>query len=245
MSDVSIRDLLERIHHFQTLLGEWNGCLRRGPMLLKTQQANIQKHEAALNQLKEQLKLLQVEANRKEQEVAANDQAIARRKEQLQASKTNKEYQALLLQIKADEAARSVLDDEAIEAIENVEQFAKKLPAAEADLKKSQEVFQTSQKKFLAEKPEFEAEIKRITEELSKIEVLLPREFREVYDRLVQSVGGTAALAVVVNQHFCGECNYRIPINSLARLLQKMPIVCSSCARLLYVPSDFVFDSGQ
>ena len=239
-----IRSVLERVHQLQTRLGELNGRLRRGPLVLKTQEGNVQKQQEKLDGLNEELRKLQQEAKAKEQEVAANDQAIARRKLQLQESKSNKEYQALLLQIKADEAARGVLDDEALEAIEKAERFADNIPPAKAELQKLQELHDSTRAKFLEEKPGIETEVQRFATLLKEEEVKLPREFKDVYERLIKSVGGSEALAVVEGHKFCGGCNHQIPINSLAQILQKKPIVCSSCARLLYVPQDFQFDKG-
>jgi predicted nucleic acid-binding Zn-ribbon protein len=240
----NIRNILEQIHLIQSQLNDLNGSLRRAPLVLKAQEGNIQKQLANLAQINETYQKLKAEAKQKELEVAANDQALAKRKTQLQESKSNKEYQALQLQIKADEAARSVLDDEALEAIEKAEQYAVNIPVAETELKKLRELYETTKKKFLEDKPQIEAKIVQFQQLLETEEVKLPRDFCEIYNRLVHNVGGNEALAIVENQKYCGGCNHQIPINSLAQILQKKPITCSSCARLLYVPKDFIFDKG-
>ncbi|MDR0335728.1 MAG: hypothetical protein LBI18_01415 [Planctomycetaceae bacterium] len=245
MSDLdNIRKTLEQIHLIQTQLNDLNGSLRRAPLVLKAQEGNIQKQLANLAQINETYQKLKADAKQKELEVAANDQALAKRKTQLQESKSNKEFQALQLQIKADEAARSVLDDEALEAIEKAEQYASNVPVAEAELKKLRDLYETTKKKFLEEKPKIEAQIIQLQQILETEESKLPRDFGEIYNRLIRNVGGNEALAIVENQKYCGGCNHQIPINSLAQILQKKPITCSSCARLLYLPEDFVFDKG-
>ena len=239
-----IRDVLEHLHLFHIRLDDLNGRLRRGPLLQKTQEGNIQKISAKLEQLQVAHRALLAEAKKRKLEVASHDQAIAKRKLQLQEAKTNKEYQALLLQIQTDEAARGVLDDAALEAIDKAERFEPNFPPVEAELKKAQELYETTKKKFLADKPHIESEIADYNTQLQAEETNLPQAFREVYDRLVRSVGGVNALAVVEQQKYCGGCNHQIPVNSLAQILAKKPIVCSSCARLLYVPADFEFDKG-
>jgi len=213
-------------------------------VLLKTQEGNIQKSTAKLEKLQEEHRSLVADAKKRELDVAAHDQTIARRKQQLQEAKTNKEYQALQIQIQTDEAARNVLDDEALEAMEKADRFTQNFPPVEAEVKKAQELYETTKKKFLAEKPHIESEIADYTEQLKTEEVKLPKEYRDVYDRLIRSVGGANALAVVEGQKFCGGCNHQIPVNSLAQILAKKPMTCSSCARLLYVPVDFKFDKG-
>jgi len=245
MADIDgIRDVLEHVHLIQTRLGDLNGRLRRGPLLLKTQEGNIQKITEKLNKLQEELRLLVADAKDKEQEVNVHDQAIAKRKLQLQEAKTNKEYQALQVQIQADEAARDVLDDKALDAMDKAEKFTQNFPPIEAELKKAQELYETTKQKFFSEIPHIESEITDYSNQLQTEEVKMPSEFREVYDRLIRSVGGENALAVVEGQKYCGGCNHQIPVNSLAHILAKKPVVCSSCARLLYVPADFMFDKG-
>jgi len=238
------RDVLEHIHLIQTRLADLNGRLRRGPVLLKTQEGNIQKITAKLEKLQEEHRSLVADAKKKELDVTVHDQAIAKRKQQLQEAKTNKEYQALQIQIQADEAARGALDDAALEAMEAADRFTKNFPPVEAEEKKVQELYETTKKKFLAEKPQIETEIADYTEQLQAEEAKLPKDYRDVYDRLIRSVGGANALAVVEGQKYCGGCNHQIPVNSLAQILAKKPMVCSSCARLLYVPVDFKFDKG-
>ena len=245
MADLDgIRDTLEQVHLIQTQLGDLNGRLRRGPALLKTQEGNIQKITATLKQLQTQHSALTAEAKKREQEVAAHDQAIARRKLQLQEAKTNKDYQALQMQIQTDEAARSVLDEEALNAMEKAENFVEKFVPVESEIKKAQELYETTKQKFFAEKPHIESEIADYNTQLQVEEAKMPKEFRDVYNRLVRSVGGSNALAVVEGQKYCGGCSHQIPVNSLAHILAKKPVTCSSCARLLYVPTDFEFDKG-
>ena len=239
-----IRGVMARLHQLQNRLGELNSRLRHRPEVLENQEKNIRKVLFEQEKLKETQKQLQLEARKKEQEVSLSDQALAKRKVQLSEAKTNKEYQALQHQIKADEATRSILDDEALEAMDKAEKFAEKFLPVDAELAKAKELFENTRKKFLAEKPGIEAEIARLGAQLKDTEAELPRDFREIYDRLVRSVGGENALAAVENQKYCGGCNYQVPINSLAMILQRIPITCSSCARLLYVDEEFVFDKG-
>lgn len=240
-----IRSVLERIHQLQARLADLNGRLQKGPKVLKVQENNIKKQQDNLDKVRNDHQMLLADAKLKEQEVAANDLTISKRKQQLQEAKNNKDYSALQIQIKADEAARDVLEGEALEAIEKAEKFAETFPAVEEEVKRVQELYDRTKQKFLEEKPGIEDEIARFGKLLAEEEVKLPRDFKEIYLRLVQSKGGDQATAPVEKQKFCGGCNHQVPINSLAKILQKQPILCSSCARLLYVPEDFVFDKGR
>ncbi|MDR0328217.1 MAG: hypothetical protein LBI05_07990 [Planctomycetaceae bacterium] len=239
-----IRDVLEEVHLIQTRLADLNGRLRRGPLLLKTQEGNIQKLLAKREQLQTEHRALVADSKAKEQVVAVHDQGIAKRKLQLQEAKTNKDYQALQLQIQTDEAARGSLDDAALESMEKAEKFTQNFIPVDAEIKKAQELYETTKQKVASEKPEIESEIAEYNKQLKTEESKMPKEFREVYDRLIHGVGGADALAVVEGRGYCGGCNHQIPVSSLAHIIAKKPVTCSSCARLLYVPKDFQFDKG-
>ncbi|MCL2742707.1 MAG: hypothetical protein FWE67_02540 [Planctomycetaceae bacterium] len=247
MSDsdnINLRSTLERIHQLQIRLADLQSRLRRGPAVQKSQEQKIQKQREKLEEIQNEHKKLLTAARDKEQQVTASDQNITKRKQQLQEAKTNRDYQALQSQIQIDEAARDNLEIDALEAMDKAEAFAKTISPVQEELKKLQEIHEQTKKKFQEEKPGIDEEIKKFTVLLQTEEVKLPKSFSEVYTRLVRNNGGSEALAVVVQQKFCGGCNHQIPINSLALILQKKPITCSSCARLLYLPEDFVFERG-
>jgi len=73
---LGIHSVLETLHRLQTQLNDLNGRLRRGPLVLKSQEAAIVKATAQLNAVLEKHKQLQVDVKMKEQEGLTGDQAI-------------------------------------------------------------------------------------------------------------------------------------------------------------------------
>ncbi len=239
-----LTELLGRLDRIQRQLSDLNGRLRRGPILLKSQDASVRQLVTQLETIQGKQQQLILEAKGKEKQSNEGEAAIARRKSQLSEAKTNKEYQALKSQIATDETASAVLAEEALEAMEISEKFRETVAAAEAEVAKAQQLFEKTRKTFAEEEPSIRAEIERCTTELNGAESELSRDFREIYNRLVRSHGGDAALALVVNRKFCGGCNQTLPIHFIAQVIQGKPICCSSCGRLLYVPDDFEFEKG-
>jgi len=245
MSTVSeLTELLGRLERIQRQLADLHSRLRRGSLLAKSQETAIHALEQKLDQAKSRQKALILDVKEKERKNLESENAIARRKTQLAESKTNKEFQALKAQITVDEEANSLLADEVLEAMEASEKFVQTVQSTEEELKKAVQQYETSTKQFQAEEPTIRADIQKYTEELHAAESELPREFREVYDRLVKSHGGDQALAMVTNQKYCGGCNQTLPINFIALVIQGRPVPCSSCGRLLYVPEGFQFAKG-
>ncbi|MGL6196814.1 MAG: zinc ribbon domain-containing protein [Thermoguttaceae bacterium] len=241
---LNLTELMERLDRIQRQLSDLGSRLRRGPLMLKSQDTSIKNLTLKLEQVLEEQKQLLLASKAKEKQNTESEQAIARRKAQLSESKNNKEFQALKMQIAADEAASAVLADEVLEAMEAYENFGATVVATEKELEKAKELFETTRKQVLAEEPSIKSDIERCTAELKAAESKLPKEFREVYDRLVRSSGGTEALAVIVNQNFCSGCNQTLPINSIAMVIQGKAVTCSSCGRLLFVPEGYQFSKG-
>ena len=239
-----LTELMERLGRLQCQLGDLGSRLRRGQLLAKSQEGVVKNCQADLEKARERQKQLQLDAKEKEKHNEEGERSITRRKTQLAESKSNKEFQALKMQIAADEAANAVLADEALEAMEIAEKYSSTVAAAEVELKKSMEIYDTTKKNFAEEEPVIRAAFARCSGELKAAENELKHDFREIYDRLVKSHGGEEALAVIANQKFCGGCNQTLPINSIALVIQGKPTTCSSCGRLLYVPEGYQFEKG-
>lgn len=244
MANRELRDLMESLHRTLQCLGDLSARLRRGPLTIKAQEKNLGSLTEKRDKAKAEHQKRVLEAKEKERQMNAAETAIAKRKTQLSEAKTNKEYQALQSQIAADETANSVLADETLEAIEKAEKCLPAVTAAEEELKKGESLLEATRQTVALEEPAIRADIARFSEELHALEKELPSEFREIYGRLVHHFEGPERLAVIVKQKFCGGCNQQVPINSLAQILQKKPITCSCCGRLLFVPEDYVFDRG-
>ncbi len=213
-------------------------------MIVQAHQRTVAQCTEVLEKHKAEYQKLLLVAKEKDKQMTAAEAAIAKRKTQLQEAKSNKEFQALQVQIKADEVANSVLADETLEAMEKAEKYMPNIAAAEVELRKAAEQLEGGKKTFALEEPVIQADVERVNAELRTYEKRLPRDFVELYARLVKHLGGPESLAVVVKNKFCGGCNQQIPINALAQILEEKPITCGSCGRLLFVPEDFKFGRG-
>lgn len=240
MANDSLAELMGRIHRIHKQISDLRGRLERAPRLLQAQQANEAKIKERLEKVKEEYQTLLKLARDKEKHFTISEEAITKRKTQLQEAKNNKEFQALKLQINADEAANSLLADETLEAMEKAERFYPKVSEIEEELKKSHEIQEKTQKTIEKESPALQVEIERCQKLLEEAETEIPFKFREPYHRLVRGLGGEQAMAAISDQNFCGGCRQLVPINMVSQVVQgETPLLCKSCGRLLYVPEGF------
>jgi len=238
-TDNTIALLLAEIHQIQRQLSDLNSRLQRGPKMIQVQKDAAERILARLEQVKADYRQLAQAAKFKEDQLAQSETALTRRKSQMQEAKTNKEYQALKLQVEADEASNGALADETLLAMEKAEKFAPNITSIEQELGAANEMLAKTQSKVTEESPMIEADIVRCSTRLKEAESKLPKDFKDIYSRLAKSMGGEQSLAQIYDQNFCGGCRQSIPINFIAQVLHGKPVTCKSCGRLLYIPEGY------
>lgn len=222
---------LHRLHRQLTDLRE---RLDRGPKQIRATEANIKHCEEQVAKTKAESKALRLVADQKQLQLRSHEDKAKELQAKLNTASSNREYQAFREQIAADKMARSVLEDEILEAMEKADGFQKNIAEAESVLasarKKSEEV-----RAIVAKQQEpLEADVARIEAELRQAEEALPDDVRVTYNRIVRQKGEDA-LAMVENQ-YCGGCNQQIQLNMLNKVMLGHPVFCKTCGRLLYLP---------
>lgn len=234
-----IAEALRTLHRIHRQLNDLKGRLARGPRLVKAHDASVAKLQQAHDEIKDEYQKLRMSVDQKQLQLNANEAEVKKREGQLLHAADNREYQALKDQIAADNMANSVLADEILEGMEEIDAMAGKVTEAEKALVKGKEDAEKAKATIAEERPTIEADIERLKGEMKEVETSLPPDFKEFYDRLVRN-RGEDALALVEGQ-FCTGCNRQIPINRVNELMLGNPIVCMSCGRLLYLPEDYSF----
>ncbi len=152
----------------------------------------------------------------------------------MNAAKNNREFQAIKEQIGADTQANSVLSDEILEILEEIDSlqinskgFDEKLKLIEAEKVKTEA--NVAQKLAVLNQ-----ELERVEGSLAVLEKQLTPEFLVQYQRLVsnRSEDSMAPLDDVS----CGGCYTSLPPKILDSLRKEQAISCPSCGRLLYRP---------
>jgi hypothetical protein len=226
---------LTRLHELHLQLREVQSELDQGPRQIAARRQGVEKKQAELEARRQKLKQARMLADQKNLQLKANETKIAELKSKQNAVTSNREYDILRGQIEADTMAKSVLEDEIIEALETVDrtqvevkQLEQDVAAAEAELKKfTQEI----ESKIPGLKERAEA-LRALVAEAEKF---LPAVIAPEYRRLVQ-VHGADALASVENRS-CSHCCLTLTQQMMVELKSGKTLFCKSCGRLLYLPA--------
>jgi len=229
-------DVLRTLHRIHKQLADLKDRRDRGPRQLRAGEAGIKQREDDLAKVREELKLMRKNIDQKQLQMKTNEQKIKDLDTKLNQAASNREYQILKDQIAADKMANSVLEDEIIEMMDQVDGFQPKIAEAEAVLKTTKEKVSASQTTVQSQAASILEDIVRLEAELKQSEAELPEGIREMYLRMAKK-SGEDALAEVVDGA-CGGCCQQVPINVQANIRMLQPSFCRTCGRLLYIAEE-------
>ena len=227
-------DVLRTLHRIHRQLGDLRERLDRGPKHIRAGDANVKHREDELAKIREEAKTLRKAVDQKQLELKSIEQKVKDLKIKLNAAASNREYQILKEQIAADEMAKSVLEDEIIEALEGIDAFQPKIVETEGGLTAGRDKAAQIRTDVQRQQPLIQADIQRLEAELQQCEANLPPVIRDVYQRIARTKGEDALAPVVDGS--CGGCNQQVPLNVQAEIRMLHPSFCKTCGRLLYLP---------
>lgn len=227
---------LRELHRIHQQLSDLRDRLRRGPKQVEAHTANVTRLEAELAQAQAQLKAGKVVVDQKQLLLKSSEGKVLDLKVKLNSASNNREYQALLEQIAATEMAGSVLADEILEALEQVDAFQLHIVEAQAKLAQGKDELKRATDNVATKAGELKSEVSRLEIELRDAEGILPADIRDTYQRMVKSKGSDC-MARLENDS-CGGCFQNLTPNMINSLQLGHMVFCKSCGRLLYMPED-------
>lgn len=211
------------------------------PVQIEQLKAAFQTETKQVTVLEEQVKALQVKRNGMEGDLAAKEASVKKLQGQLYAVKTNKEYTTFQHQIAGVKADNSVLEEEILKVMEQVDQQKAAVAAAKEVLKGHEATHRESVAVIEQEMATLDAAIAQLTDQRQAITPRVERKLLAQYERIVEKKDGLGLVPVRVRQEACGGCHMNIPPQTINEIrLKERWITCGSCARLLYYPDESV-----
>ena len=230
-------ETLRTLHRVRQQLDDLNERLERGPRVVRAHQANVERLETELQKLRDEALALRIATDDKQNQLASGETSITKRRQQVQAAASNREFQALQDEIAAAERTNEVLEIEILEALDKLDGYDRRIEQAVAAVAKGRQEVEKAAEAVAKQEPHIRGDIERLRGELQHCESDLPGDFRETYHRVIRQKGEDA-LAPVQGE-FCGGCNQHVPVNMINDLMLNRPVTCKSCGRLLYLPEDY------
>ncbi len=234
---------LRELHRIHRQLADLRERKERGPKQIRAREANLTRLGDELTRLQGEHKAARVRSDQKQLLLKSGEEKILGLKGKLNAAASNREYQALKDQIAADQMAGSVLADEILEAMEKIDELAGQLAEQQQKIAAAKDELAKAQQAVADQAGMLDTDIKRLEAELRQAEAALPPDFREPYQRVVNSKQDDAMAEV--QGEFCGGCHQQLTPNNMAELSMSLGIFCRNCGRLVYLPEDRIPRAGK
>lgn len=197
-------------------------------------QGEFEKSKAQVESLDSAMKQLKLKQKEKEMDLAEREEKIVKLQVQLTQIKTNKEYSVLQQEIASGKADNSILEEEIIRLMDEVD-------LAVRNLNGGREVMKQDEKKLHDKKAELDQKEKtcrgRIDElKARKFELIrqVHPEVSALYEKILAKKSGVALAPI--NGENCSACHMLLRPQILNEvMLRENLVLCESCSRILYL----------
>lgn len=204
------------------------------PGRLKSIDDMLESKKAGIKQTEENLKRVQLKLKEKEVSLQQKEEQIKKLQGQLYTLKTNKEYSTMLAEIGGIQADNSLMEEDIINFMDEIELARKKI-SEEKELFKAEELKAQKDKEDINSKTkEIEAALSGLNEKRNDIAPNIEKQVIFRYEKILKNKDGLAI--VPVENGSCGGCHMSLPPQVISDVkLREDIIICGSCLRILYI----------
>ncbi|HDD45223.1 MAG TPA: hypothetical protein ENG63_10265 [Candidatus Desulfofervidus auxilii] len=168
-----------------------------------------------------------------EWELEDTEARIKKSKQKMMEVKTNKEYQALLVEIEELKKIASEWEEKIIIALDEIEEAKKVVAEKEEKVKELEKRLIEAQKRLEISFTNLKKELLDLRKKREEMVKYIPKEILQRYDFIRQHRNGQAVVAV--NDGVCEGCHMHIPPQNYNELLRVDKLMtCPSCQRIIY-----------
>ena len=229
---IATTDIMESLHQILKSMTEHRDKLERGPIRIAAHQARVTEATSQLEAAREKLQSARMTVDGKQLQLKTSEAKNLELQTKLNTCNSNREYQALLEKIAADQMSRSVLEDEILEWMETVDKLVGLVTDATAVVENTKRQMQEDSLRVKEESRILHSDIIQLEKELTDTEKRLPEEIKPDYQRIVKTRKEDSLASV--RDGICEGCFQQILPNMIAQLALKESVICTSCGRLLY-----------
>lgn len=229
-----VLDKLLELMRLDLKIARLDQAMARAPAELKNRRAAVVGIEEKAKQVSDRVKLLKAQILLRENERKSHQQKIDKLKGQASEVRSNKEFVAFRSEISNTQGEVDRLDGEILKILEVVEQAEAKLAEFEGEKGREQELADKAQADIDEKQADVRAKRDGLLKDRPPLLEALPKEPREIYER-VREARGRAMSAL--EGEFCSACGERQTRNDVYLVQNRSRlVVCRACNRILFQP---------
>lgn len=234
---MGIQEILEILKRAQEIDREIHGMgqeIAFIPETIRQLTEVFEAEKARLNRLESQLKEIQLRQKQKEGELNEKEVLIRKYDSQLTQVKTNKEYSALQQEIASLKADGSILEDQILGILEEMDRAQQEVREERERLAQVEKESQEKKKELTDRAESLKAKLTELNGKRIEMISQVSPEARELYDKIIKKKEGLALVSV--DGEACGACRMEIRPQLLNEIkLKENLVVCENCSRILYL----------
>lgn len=201
--------------------------------LLEGLGARVFDSEKGLQEIQAQLDELQKRYRLHESDILVNQSRVKKSREKLGSVKNNKEYQSILKEIEDMQAKNSLVEDEMIAILEQIETIEQAIHTKNSEKEKIEAQVEIEKKTIQQDTIQNQQRFARLETDIEKISQQVEPGLLRKY-RLVKDQTRGVAIAAV-NNGVCQGCNLNIPSQMYNELQRYETLtMCPHCQRIIY-----------
>ncbi|MDD4890401.1 MAG: hypothetical protein PHU85_10770 [Phycisphaerae bacterium] len=237
----SLIDKLYQYHqltHRLYLLNQQIDTQRRRARL---QEKKLGDHTRQIDELRDKIQKAQASAHEAEVDMKAREATLEKLRAQLNTTRTNKEYSALLREINTFKADGSRVEEAALQKMAAVDELKKQLVTLQQQADVERKRLDELNNQAKAREDELASQMREVEDQHKAAAAALPRELLGQFDRVAVAHEGEAMAPILKphpkrEEYICGGCNMSVTLEQVNALASRDDVQnCHCCGRLLYL----------
>jgi predicted nucleic acid-binding Zn-ribbon protein len=196
-------------------------------------------------ELETQSKQLQASVHSMEVEQNAATERVTKLRAELNTSTNDKQYKAILNEMKVLESQKDEIVKRAVEELARVDETKKRLETHAATIVERQKIREVAKSKLEECMKDVGERLAELEAERERAAALIPDRDRKVFDKVADETEGEAMTEVTIvdlrhREFACGSCNIEVPFETYAKLKSAADgiIQCKACTRILFLTEE-------
>jgi len=239
---MALLDNLLTLHRVDSQVRALSTRVESAKTYFNAQERQIALLEKQKGELETQTRQLQASVHALEVEQTAATDRVNKLRGELNNSTNDKQYKAILNEMKVLETQKDEIVKRAVEEMQRVEETKKRVEVHTATIAERQKIRELAKAKLDECQADVGERLAELKAERDRAADLIPERDRKVFDRVADLTEGQTMSEVTIvdlrhREFACGECNIEVPFETFARLSSNAESViqCKACARILFL----------
>ncbi len=204
------------------------------PERIKMMEEEFKETTANLKKLEDGVKALQLKRKEREGDLESKEGTIKKYQTQMYQVKTNKEYSALQDEIGRVKADNSLIEEEVIKLLDQIDGENKEIGKEKEFLKQEESKLNEEKKRLNEEAARIKTELGNLKTQRAELALKVDKDILKKYERIIKNRDGLAVVPVA--NESCQGCFRIMPPQVINEIKMKSDlIVCENCTRILYI----------